>query len=167
MLLHNPCWVQLSRNYCKTPTGLNSPWARHSFCGRAAHCCCLCCCCCPVSSPHDTWCVDWLTQVFPDGVTLLVLFFFRWGPTSVPVRLEWMHMAPGGTYMTPKIKSRHPWTTQPSVCKWAPTRGRARCCNIFPDSRKCRIIRLQWKSASGHPCTLTFRCFEWVSCSDL
>lgn len=33
---------------------------------------------------------------------------------------------------------------------------------IFPDSRKCRIIRLQWKSASGHPLHPVFPLF-WTS----
>lgn len=59
---------------------------------------------------------------------------FRWGPTSVLARQAWVHTAPGGIYMTPKLRSSLPWIAQPSACKWGPTRGPARYCSISSSS---------------------------------
>lgn len=99
--------------------------------------------------------------VLLSSINLLYCVFclFRWGPTSVPVREGWTPTAPGDTCTTPKLKFSPPWTKPPSVCKWAPTRGRVRYWNTFP--HKSGITGLGWKSASGH-LLFTVLALYWV-----
>lgn len=91
----------------------------------------------------DVYC-NWL-------ILLLFFLIFRWGPTSVPVRQVWTRMVPGGTCSTPRCKSRLPWTTQPSVCKWAQTRGPARYCSIFHKTCRSTMERCLRASCSVPP----------------
>lgn len=118
------------------------------------------------------WCRATLTLSFYRLVlTLLVIvcFVFRWGPTRVLVRQEWMHTGPGGTFMTPRLRFSAPWTRAPSACKWAPTRERARYCNTFLVARKSEIAGLEWKSFLMAPLFLCphVAAVYWGSCVDL
>lgn len=117
---------------------------------------------CLLRPGNMAWCCATLFCCLLLLTSCIVCFcLFRWGPTSVPVRQGWTPTAPGDTCTTPKLKFSPPWTKPPSVCKWAPTRGRARYWNTFPAPHKSGITGLGWKSTSGH-LLFTVLALHWV-----
>lgn len=102
--------------------------------------------------------VQQFTQTLYWSCMTVIVLFFRWGPISVPVRQVWVHMAPGDIYMIPRLQSRLPWTTPPSVCRWEQTKGRVR----YAFLKDCSRNKLQ---DTGYGLSLAcFACCKLQSC---